>query len=237
MASIHEQREEFNKYRAMLLNLSRSLSKISSIEDLMDARKEYLDCTFDLKEFFEKENMDQRATSLFLNDEVVNHHMKGGAGISLADERAQSLISVLEKEIPRKIERLDQLYEIFDVHHVIEKRDSVFFYIGEQIILEENSHPWHLLDILYTCGDDEGFVSYTNIFKELARRRKDGLLTLRDKITENILKNARRELFTRERLRRSSGSLPNKTPSGVKLIHGTRKRNRRGLKLNNERIS
>ena len=107
-----------------------------------------------------------------------------------------------------------------------------YFYDGKRIEMGQETIYYKVFDILYTMGDQRGFVSHEEIDRELIKR---GLPESRDekakyKRIHNATLNEQQGLFRYAKV--SGKKLRNETKDGRKLIELLGK----GLKLNNPTI-
>lgn len=230
MAPTIKEQRDFNEFRVVLLNFSRVLVGIHSLDALMTAKTTYTYWLDDLKDYMENNGFGEQTRSLFLNDEVLNHAMSGGAGVYFGDERSSNLLKALKTETTNKALILDKYYhDLFDVKRTIEKYGRTFNYCRHPIKIGEDSLPYHLLDILYYHADETGFISYEKVITEFKKRKKDGTLESKN-ITRKMISNAQQELFFRAKF--SDENMPNATPTGARLIYSNKVK--KGLIFNNE---
>jgi hypothetical protein len=105
-----------------------------------------------------------------------------------------------------------------------------YFYDGIQIEMNKNTLPYDLVDILFSCSDGSGFLSYSVLEKYLVERnhpQKQSDKTISRRV-RNALTNG---LFKVAKV--NGQPLKNSTPDGKQLIKTMRGK---GLKFNNPEL-
>ncbi|MFZ2720227.1 MAG: hypothetical protein WAZ27_05155 [Minisyncoccia bacterium] len=220
----------FSDFRSRLIQIHQETEKINSMDGLVEVKQKYLLWLFDLWDFIEKHGLIARAIALRV-DKVVKHSETGGAGLEFGDDRSWDLFTSLKEETKSKITILDSLAPAFGTR-ILEKRADTFYYCGKPVRLSQNSTHYHLLDVLFTYGNDSGMCFYEDIVSKLNERcdaRKLGKTTR--EISNKTIANALRSLFAHSYI--GDERLPKVNPSGKKLIEPIYGK---GLVLNNELI-
>jgi len=106
--------------------------------------------------------------------------------------------------------------------------DGDFRYDSKKIILNKNTDSYRLLEALYDCGNQQGFLSYKKIDVELVKRGADKKNTEKEKMKRiyNIVSS--NQLFRYAKI--NGTPIKNELPDGRELIETLPSR---GLKLNN----
>jgi len=135
-----------------------------------------------------------------------------------------------KKEIITEIQKEQKIKSEIIPNRLISKNSSGdYFYNGKMIEMDQETIYHKIFDILFTSGDQDGFISYEDIEKELVKR---GLLEIENKVARNKrISNAISKHQGLFRFARVNGKrFNNKTLSGKKLIEPKRGK---GKKLNN----
>lgn len=214
-------------FQVDLMNFSRSLISIDSIEKLIKARDYYLEWLEAVLDFSNTNSLALSVDSPFLEpDRVRNHLMNGGVGVDIAEEPAQSLLGCLKEEIRDRFNQLARMAESLNSKLVITKCGSSFHYFGRRIKMSEGSHHYLLLDYLFTCGKQGELISHQQLrthFKKVLVRGSD--------VKNWVVTNALRTLL-RAHLE-GGGDFKNQLPDGRELIELKRGK---GYVLNNSRV-
>ncbi|MEK7643062.1 MAG: hypothetical protein AAB372_01260 [Patescibacteria group bacterium] len=200
------------------------------MDTLLDCKQEYLRVLGDIWKFFKEQGLASRANALWL-DKVLEHTKEGGAGDD-GSERALTLRTALREEIKNKIFILDTFVPVFEAT-ILQKNDSGDFLLEDKLIsIRHNTAYYHLLEVLFTFANAEGFLSYDDLKEKLQERKEKGLFGKGKKATKDYKKtieNACEALFRYAKI--EGEPLKNETPSKRKLIDT---RHGEGLVLNNE---
>ncbi len=219
-------------YIERLFKITEDLNRTSSIDELIVVRDKYLVWYAEMREFFDKSE-EYLSIAIYLPDKVQQSFFEeGGVGFLWGDERSQLVTSQIKEEIKNKTDILGKITPYTQWNKIIQKSGDTFNYLGKPISIGKNTVYYHLLDILFSLSDQDGFLSYSKIISEMKKRLRKGLL--QDSIQEILKKtisNARDNLFSYSKI--NEERFLNKTPNGKEIIEVVRKK---GLKINNEEV-
>lgn len=223
--------ETLDVYTNRLMKVYGDLNEVNSLDKLIDVRIKYLIWLEEVRVFLNKNDL-YKSHSINLEDRVKKSFFEGGVGFAWEDDRSQLVLNEIREEVIDKIHILEKITPISQWDKIIQKKGDTFYYLSKPISVGRKTIYYHLLDVLLTLSDQDGFLSYQKIIFEINVRRKDGLIEdSKKEINKKTISNARDYLFQYSKL--NGNQFKNLTPSGKKIIETVRGK---GLKINNETI-
>ena len=186
--------KEIAPLRNALAKFERKIEAIKEIEELMQAKAEYINLREEILDFINKHQLGLKV-SFDTPDKVIR--WEGGVGLSYGDNRSLELTEIIKKEIKAKKLILIEIANTVPEKPVV-KINREFYFNGKVVDIGEDTHPYHLLDILITFGDHEGICSYRKILEEFERRKRKGeLKSKKQNLDKSDITNARDELLSK----------------------------------------